>query len=279
MGNVALVQITVPNHRLLNLDIKDIYAIIPISKTIKITKSQLLKNNDIQTTNQIITILEIVLNFSFQGQIYQPDKGLAMGSPVSGTMAEIFLQHLENTHVKHLIESNILSFYTRYVDDILVMYDSTLTTPDNIQRYLTIIHNNIQLSLTHENNHSVNFLDLTITRKQSHLDISIYRKPTTTDTTINILFNHPPKHKLVAYWFLINRMLTLPIPQEQRHEEWQNILHFAHRNNFPRSLITNLKHRIEKKLTQPTPPTTPRHDTKWTTFRSGKSLTFSNILT
>jgi len=113
-------------------------------------------------------------------------------------MAEIFLQHLENTHVKHLIESTILSFYTRYVDDILVIYDSTLTTPDNIQRYLSTIHNSIQLSLTHENNCSVSFLDLTITRKPSHLDIGIYHKPTT-DTTINFPSNHPPEHKLAAY--------------------------------------------------------------------------------
>jgi hypothetical protein len=136
------------------------------------------------------------------------------------------------------------------VDDILVIYDSTLTTPDNIQRYLGTIHNNIQLNLTHENNYSVNFLDLTITRKPSYLDIRIYRKPTTTDTTINFLSNHPPEHKLAAYRFLIRRMLTLPIHTEQRHEEWQNILHIAHRNNFPRNLITNLKHRIQQKLTE-----------------------------
>jgi hypothetical protein len=126
------------------LDIKDLYVNIPISETIYITKSHLLKISDIQTTNQIITLLEIILNqnyFSFHGQIYQPDKGMAMGSPISGTMAEIFLQHLENTHVKHLIESNILS-YTRYVDDILVIYDSTLTTPDNIQLYLSTNNNN-----------------------------------------------------------------------------------------------------------------------------------------
>ena len=79
-------------------------------------------------------LLKIILNqnyFSFQGQIYQPNKGESMGSPISGTMAEIFLQHLEHTHVKHLIESNILSFYTRYVDDILIIYDSTLTTSHN----------------------------------------------------------------------------------------------------------------------------------------------------
>jgi hypothetical protein len=142
-------------------------------------------------------------------------------------------------------ESNILS-YTRYVDDILVIYDSTLTTPDNIQLYLSTIHSNIQLSLTHENDHSVSFLELTITRKPSHLDIGIYRKPTATVTTINFLSNHQPEHKLAAYRFLISRMLTLPIPKEQRHEEWLNILHIAQGNNFPRSLITNLKHRIKK---------------------------------
>jgi hypothetical protein len=202
MANVVTKLKITPNHRLLTLDIKDLYVNIPINETIKITKAQFLKNNDIQTTNLIITLLEIILNqnyFSFQGQIYQPDKGVAMGYPISGTMAEIFLQNLENTHIKHLIESNILSFYIRYVDDILVIYDSTLTTPDNVQRYLCTIHNNIQLKLTHDNNHSVNFLDLTITGKPSHLDIGIYCQLTTTDTTINFLSNHPPEQKLAAY--------------------------------------------------------------------------------
>jgi len=51
-----------PNHRLLTLNIKDLYVNIPISETIKITKNQLLKNNDIQITNRIITLLEIILN-------------------------------------------------------------------------------------------------------------------------------------------------------------------------------------------------------------------------
>jgi hypothetical protein len=36
--------------------------------------------------------------FSFQNTIYHPNKGIAMGSPISGTMAEIFLQHIENKH-------------------------------------------------------------------------------------------------------------------------------------------------------------------------------------
>ena len=89
-------------HRLLTLDIKDLYVNIPIKETINITKTQLLIHNDKHTANQIIMLLETILGqnyFTFQNQIYQPDKGVAMGSPISGTVAEIFLQHLEkNSH-------------------------------------------------------------------------------------------------------------------------------------------------------------------------------------
>ena len=36
-----------------------------------------------------------------------------MGSPLSGTMAEIFLQHLENSHIKPRLDSKRISFYSR----------------------------------------------------------------------------------------------------------------------------------------------------------------------
>jgi len=80
-----LVKLKINNkHRLLTLDIKDLYVNIPIKETIEITRVHLLKNNDRQTTNQITTLLEIILGqnyFSFQDQLYQPEKGVAMGVP------------------------------------------------------------------------------------------------------------------------------------------------------------------------------------------------------
>jgi hypothetical protein len=91
-----LIQLKINDkHRLLTLDIKDLYVNIPIKETINIAKTQLLKYNDKHITNQIILLLETILAqnyFAFQNQIYQPDKGVAMGSPISGTIAEIFLQ-------------------------------------------------------------------------------------------------------------------------------------------------------------------------------------------
>jgi hypothetical protein len=193
--------------------------------------------------------------FSFGDQIHQPDKGVAMGSPVSGTMAEVFLQYLEETNIKHLNDTKALSFYTRYVDDIYLIYDSTRISPDNLLKYIDTIHSSIQLSPTLESGNSVNFLDLSITRNTTHLKISIYRKPTTTDTTINFLSNHPLKHRMAAYNFLIRRMLTLPLDTEQQHNEWQQILHIAHSNNIPTNILTRLKLRIQRSISQAEPST------------------------
>jgi len=87
---------------MITYDVKDLYVNIPIDETLKITESQLLKNNDKQKTKQIIAILKTILAqnyFIFQDSIYHPNKGVAMGSPISGTMAEIFLQYIENRHL------------------------------------------------------------------------------------------------------------------------------------------------------------------------------------
>jgi hypothetical protein len=108
------------------------------------------------------------------------------------------------------------------------------------------------------------FLDLLITRKPTSLELDIYCKPTATDTTINFLSNHPLEHKLAAYRFYINRMLSLPL-NDVRHKEWKNIKLTAH-NNIPIHLLTKLRCNIQKKRNQPHLPTASVKDTKWATF-------------
>jgi len=130
-----------------------------------------------------------------------------MGSSISGTIAEIFLQHIENIYTKQILDTKNLIFYTRYVDDILIIYDTKRTNPDIIHKYINQIHTNLQLNPTHENNRYMSFLDLLKTRKPTSLNTDIFRKPTTTDTTINFLSNHPSEPKIAAYQYYINRML------------------------------------------------------------------------
>jgi len=105
--NISALKIN-NNHKMITYDIKDLYVNIPIEETLTITKQQLLKNNDKNKTKQIITILQTILEqnyFEFQGTIYHPNKGIEMGSPISGTTAKTFLRHIEKKHIKQLLVS------------------------------------------------------------------------------------------------------------------------------------------------------------------------------
>jgi len=138
-------------------------------------------------------------------------------------------------------------------------------------RYANSINSNIELNPTPESNNRVNFLDLIIIRNTPHLEIDVFRKPTTTDTIINYLSNHPQEHKLAAYRFLINRMHNLPLNKNRREHEWQTILQIAKNNHFPIALIQNLKHRMTQERKQlpspsPTQPRQPTKNEKWVTF-------------
>jgi hypothetical protein len=102
--------------------------------------------------------------FTYQNKIY-PEKGVSMGSPISSLTAEIFLQYHEDIHIKQLLDTKKIALYTRYVDDILIIYDTTEIQPNIINTHVNQIHDNLKLDPTYETHNSINYLDLTITRK------------------------------------------------------------------------------------------------------------------
>ena len=136
-----------------------------------------------------------------------------MGSPISGLIAEIFLQYYKQHIVKNNLDSNIITYYNRYVDDILVIYDSLKTNINDITNFMNSLHKGLQFKATEETNGNISFLDLMITRAHNTLSINLYRKPTTTDLTIHYKSNHPLQHKTAAYRYMLNRLHNLPLSQ------------------------------------------------------------------
>lgn len=185
-----------------------------------------------------------------------------MGSPISGLMAEIFLQQQEKNIIKNILDTNNIYLYNRYVDDILIIYDHSRTNTNEISEFMNNIHPALHFKPTTETKRSVNFLDLTITRQTNKLTLNIYRTPTTTDTTIHCNSNHPTEHKTAAYRFLLNRAHQLPITQEQREKELDLIYHIAKNNGYNKKTIDNIQTRITNKNHR---KTTTAHK-KWVTF-------------
>jgi hypothetical protein len=137
--------------------------------------------------------------------------------------------------------------YFENVDDILIIYDTKKIQPQFINTCINQIHDNIKLDPTYETHNSINYLDLTITRKQTNLEIDIYRKPTTTDITVNFHSNHPIEHKIAALRFHISRMQSLPLNKEKKQKEWDIIQTIANNNNFPKNLLHKLRRQMQQK--------------------------------
>ena len=85
-----------------------------------------------------------------------------------------------------------------------------------------------------EENNYITYLDLSFHRNNTDLHLGTHRKPTQTDTTIHIHFttNHPLEHKLAAYKFSVNRMITMPITRHEKQQERNIILIVAKDSGF-----------------------------------------------
>jgi hypothetical protein len=122
------------------------------------------------------------------------------------------------------------------------------------------IHPNLTFTAEVEHQNSINYLDTTIHRAQDNVRISIFRKPTFTDTIIPYTSNHPPQHKYAAVRFLYNRLNTYQLQDEEYRHEENTIHNILHNNSFPIRLSNT-----PTPKPQPTPPP-PIQNQKWATF-------------
>jgi hypothetical protein len=116
-----------------------------------------------------------------------------------------------------------------------------------------------EFKLSEEENNTINYLNLSIHRNTNSVDLVIYRKTIHTDVTIHSSSNLPLEHKIAAFNFYINTILTLPITKQAKQQEWKIILTIAQNNRLQLHIIHNLK----KKLI---PTTTTKQTKKWVTF-------------
>ena len=105
---------------------------------------------------------------------FKQTDGVAMGSPLGPTLANIIMTAFEDAIVRKLIDSDVIKFYVRYVDDTLIV-----AKPSDFKTILetfNTFHPQIQFTLEEFPDNNMHFLDLQINSS----DITIFRKPTHT---------------------------------------------------------------------------------------------------
>jgi hypothetical protein len=122
------------------------------------------------------------------------------------------------TYLPLLARKHKLVNYFRYVDDILLIYDSHYTNIHAMLDGFSSMHQNLQFTEEVEKDNKLNHLDtrITIYKTPTNLKIFIYRKPTFIDTLIPYTSNHPITHKYAAIRYLHNRLKSKLLSSTQR---------------------------------------------------------------
>ena len=87
-----------------------------------------------------------------------------MGAPSPGLIAEMFLQHIEHLHMAHLTHRHRIINYCRYVDDILLIFNSNHTNIQVILDDFNTLHPKLNFTVEAERDHTINYLDISIHR-------------------------------------------------------------------------------------------------------------------
>jgi hypothetical protein len=180
---------TLPHYNLASLDITSLYSNIPVKGTRTILANIMTQNLiDPQTKQELLNWYDIITKqnyFAHKEQIVIQHDRLAIGAPSSGLIAEIFLQHIEHSNLTHLTHKHKIINYSRYVDDILLIFDSNHTCIQKILDDFNSLHPKLQFTAETETDHTLNYLDLSIHRTPTNIKTAIYRKPTFTNTIIS----------------------------------------------------------------------------------------------
>ena len=121
-------------------------------------------------------------------------------------------------------------YYRRYVDDIFVLF-SEPSYIDKFKDYMSLQHKNINFSKESENNNSLSFLDVKISRTDNKFVTNIYRKPTFSGVLTNFESYIPMHFKHGLIFTLLHRCYSICSDFSKFHHE-----------------VTNLKNTLSKSL-------------------------------
>ena len=163
---------------------------------------------------QITTLLEFCLTntyFLFQGKYYEQVQGVAMGSPISPLIVNLFMEEFE---VKAL---------------------STLA--EHSQALLQHINNqdpHIEFTVEPTQQGSLPFLDTLVTIESNNtFSTTVYRKPTHTDQYLHWDSNHHITAKQIVYNTLAHRAKVVSSSQDRLDQELQHIKTALQACQFP----------------------------------------------
>ena len=164
--------------------------------------------------------------------MYLQTDGVAMGSPLGPTLANIFLGHYEQ---KVLKEANSPLFYCRYVDDTFAIFNSE-ADGDEFLIKLNALHPALKFTSEKENNNQLSFLDVLVTREDQRITTAVYRKPSFSGISMKWNSFSPRSMKIKLIATLADRAIKICSPNKL-DGELKRLQQLFEDSGFPRGVV------------------------------------------
>lgn len=167
-----------------------LYTNIPINEAIEVIKHII----DLDMT-YLVGICLTSTFFSFDGEFYEQNCGVAMGSPLSPVVANLFMENFES---KALASSHLLpKLWKRFVDDTCVIWFHGKEKLELIFLHLNNQSSSIKFTMEFECICSLPFLDILLSRNDDgSFSHQVYHKKTHTKQYLHANSHHFPTQKL-----------------------------------------------------------------------------------
>ena len=231
-------QIPDESMRLISLDVISLFTNVPTDLALEVLylRWNEIKQHTSINRDEFLQAVKFVLEanvFSFNGVFYKQIFGTAMGSPISPVIANLVMERLEMVPLSKLPFQ--LSFYKRYVDDII-----TCIRMEDLQMLLDTFnsfHTRLQFTCEIEKDSCLSFLDTIVIRKSDKLITNWFHKPSWSGRYINFFSAHPMQHKIGLIKGLRDRAILLSDP-EYRPANLLLIKDTLKRNGYPSEMIS-----------------------------------------
>ena len=238
---------------MVSFDVESLFTNIPLDETINIcvdrlyTRKKKVKGLLKRHFKELLMLATKSSCFLFNGVYYSQLDGVAMGSPLGPTLANLFLAYHEEKWLNDCPVQFKPLYYRRYVDDIFLMFQNKSQVLKFL-RYMNSRHQNIRFTVEEEENGSLSFLDIKITRNGDKLMTSIHRKKTFSGVYLNYDSFLPRDYKRGLISTLLYRAYTLCSDYNSIHEEISKLKTIWQKNNFPLSFIDRCVKKFFDKL-------------------------------
>ena len=174
---------------LVSFDVVSLFTKVPILDSIEIIKRKV--------NEEVAILVEFCLRstfFSFQGIIYEQVDGVAMGSPLSPVIANLFMEHFKEMALHSFPLKP--KWWKCYVDDTNVCRPHGLKKLDEFFTHLNNVSPCISFTRELESEDRLPFLDVLLSRKpDGSLGRQVFCKTTHTDLYLHSTSHHHPHQK------------------------------------------------------------------------------------